>query len=293
MRIVFIGSVAFSARALTTMIDAGAHPVGVVTKSHSSFNADFHDLAPICREHGVPFLHVEDVNSPSSLAWIADKRPDIIFCFGWSNLIKRRLLDLPPKGVVGFHPAALPQNRGRHPIIWALALGLTSTASTFFFMDEGADSGDILSQAEIPISYTDNAASLYEKITEQAMQQIVAFLPLLADGLHPRRPQEHSLANVWRKRSAKDGLIDFRMSGCAIYNLVRALSEPYVGAHLEYNGQTVKIWEVREEACGEANLEPGKVLRVEEGTVLVKCSDGAVRLCRHDFPQLPQEGEYL
>lgn len=293
MRILFIGSVTFSARALVTLIGEGVHPVGVVTKAYSSFNTDFHDLAPICQEHGVPFHHVEDVNSPSSLAWIADKRPDIIFCFGWSNLIKRRLLDLPPHGVVGFHPAALPQNRGRHPIVWALALGLTRTASTFFFMDEGADSGDILSQVEIPISYADNAASLYEKITARAMLQIVEFLPLLAKGPHPRRPQDHALANVWRKRSAKDGLIDFRMSSRSVYNLVRALSEPYVGAHLEYNGQVVKIWEVREEAWAEANLEPGKVLRVEEGTVLVKCSDGAVRLCRHDFPQLPQEGEYL
>ena len=48
--------------------------------------------------------------------------------------------------VIGFHLAAMPANRGRHPIIWALVLGLQETASTFFFMDEGADSGDIISQ---------------------------------------------------------------------------------------------------------------------------------------------------
>lgn len=293
MRIVFIGSVTFSARALTTLINEGAHIVGVVSKQQSSFNADFHDLAPICQEHGVPSLHVEDVNDPTSLAWIAEKRPDIIFCFGWSNLIKRTLLDMPPMGVVGFHPAPLPKNRGRHPIIWALALGLTETASTFFFMDEGADSGDILCQAEIPIHYADNATSLYEKITDRAIRQIVEVLPLLETGLHTRRPQEHGLANVWRKRTIKDGLIDFRMSSRAIYNLVRALSEPYVGAHLEYNGMAVKVWEVREEPHGELNIEPGKVLRVEQGTVLVKCLDGAVRLCRHEFAQPPREGEYL
>ena len=47
---------------------------------------------------------------------------------------------------MGYHPAELPYNRGRHPIIWALALGLKSTASTFFYMKEGADDGDIISQ---------------------------------------------------------------------------------------------------------------------------------------------------
>ena len=59
-------------------------------------------------------------------------RPDIIFCFGWSRLIKEELLKIPKKGVVGYHPAMLPKNRGRHPLIWALALGIKTTGSTFF-----------------------------------------------------------------------------------------------------------------------------------------------------------------
>ena len=36
-------------------------------------------------------------------------------------------------GVLGFHPSELPKNRGRHPLIWALALGLKKSASTFFY----------------------------------------------------------------------------------------------------------------------------------------------------------------
>jgi methionyl-tRNA formyltransferase len=82
-------------------------------------------------------------------------------------------------GVVGFHPAALPENRGRHPLIWALVLGLEETASTFFFMDEGADSGDLLSQRRISIEPADDAGSLYARITEVAMCQIREFVPLL------------------------------------------------------------------------------------------------------------------
>jgi len=65
-----------------------------------------------------------------------------------SSLLKKELLSLPPNGVLGYHPAKLPQNRGRHPLIWSLVLGLEESASTFYFMDEGADSGDILSQKD-------------------------------------------------------------------------------------------------------------------------------------------------
>jgi methionyl-tRNA formyltransferase len=66
-------------------------------------------------------------------------------------------------GVAGYHPTKLPMNRGRHPLIWALALRLKNSVSTFFFMNEGADSGDILSQVDFKILYQDDAQSLYDK----------------------------------------------------------------------------------------------------------------------------------
>ena len=34
-------------------------------------------------------------------------KPDILMCFGWSNLIKKEVLEVAPMGVVGFHPTLL------------------------------------------------------------------------------------------------------------------------------------------------------------------------------------------
>ena len=65
--------------------------------------------------------------------------PDVIFCFGWSRLLKKRLLTIPKHGVVGFHPAELPMNRGKTSIDLGLSFRFKKTASTFFIMDEGAD----------------------------------------------------------------------------------------------------------------------------------------------------------
>ena len=83
------------------------------------------------------------------------------------------------------------------------------------------------------------------------------------------------------------------MSSFALYNLVRALTKPYVGAHIDYQGKEVKIWKLREEAHLSNNLEPGKVLKVEGNEILVKTYDGAVRLIEHDFEQLPTVNDYL
>lgn len=293
MKILFIGTVQFSYKALEKLIELKAEIVGVCTKDKSSFNSDFADLTPLCNKNNIPFKSVEDINSIENISWINSLKPDIIFCFGWSNLIKKELLTLTPMGVVGYHPTALPQNRGRHPLIWALALGLKRSASTFFFMEEGADNGDILSQKEFDILYEDDAKSLYNKVSILALNQIETFLPMLQNNNFQRIKQNHNIANIWRKRGKFDGKIDFRMTSNAIYNLVRALTRPYVGAHIEYKDKDVSIWKVEEIDFDKSNIEFGKILENDGKTITVKTYDKAIKIIEHDFKELPKVGDYL
>lgn len=293
MRILFIGAVQFSADALRELIDMRANVVGVCTLSEPSGNADHVDLTPIAISAGISVRSTPDINSGEVLDWIRRKAPDVIFCFGWSRLLKTPLLNLSRLGVVGFHPAALPANRGRHPIIWALVLGLPQTASTFFFMDDGADSGDILSQVLVEIEPKDDAASLYERITKVALNQIREFVPRITCGNFQKIPQNHCVANVWRKRGVLDGRIDWRMAAESIYNLVRGLSRPYVGAHFEYKGQLIKVWRLEIAPDMPLNIEPGKICLSDRRGVLVKAGIGAVRLCEFSPEIQLCEGDYL
>jgi methionyl-tRNA formyltransferase len=278
MRIVFIGTVQFSLRALEHLLALSPEIVGVCTLPESQFNADHVDLSVISEAHGLPWIYAEDINSAKTLQWIRDRKPEVIFCFGWSRLLKQELLDIPPYGVVGYHPAALPANRGRHPIIWALVLGLQKTASTFFFMDAGADSGDILSQNEILIDDEDDARSLYEKVTQTALKQMEEFVPRLVDGTFKCMNQDASLENTWRKRDKADGKIDWRMTAHAIHNLVRGLSKPYVGAHFNVNDQEIKVWKAAVVSDVRKNIEPGKVLSRSSSGFVVKCGEDAICL---------------
>ena len=293
MKIFFIGTVEFSKYALAKLIEIKAQIAGVATKAVSPFNADFADITHLCKKANIQYRFVDNINDRDVIDWVNSLHPDIIFCFGWSELLKKELLHLAPMGVVGFHPAALPQNRGRHPIIWALALGLEETASTFFFMDEGADNGDILSQEFIKITYSDDAQSLYSKIVDIALKQIEGFVTKLEKGTYIRISQDHSRTNIWRKRTKNDGKIDFRMTSRAIYNLVRALTKPYIGAHVVYKGEEYKVWKSKEKENKVINSEPGKVLAVENNIIGVKTGDGSVDIIEHEFKIIPRVGEYL
>jgi len=293
MKIFFIGNVTSSYLALERLIAIKADIVGVATKSASYVNADHTDLIPLCVSNNIPYKLVNDINHPNNVAFIRDQKPDVIYCFGWSNLIKEEILRLTSIGVVGFHPAALPYNRGRHPIIWALALGLSKTASTFFFMDLHTDTGDIISQKEISIAAEDDAASLYAKIMALALSQIEDITFQLQTNTLLRIPQNPDLGNFWRKRGKSDGKIDFRMNSIAIYNLVRALTKPYVGAHIVFEEKDIIVWEASIESCDLDNIEPGKVLAVENNAVKVKTADGAILITKHEFDNLPTVGSYL
>jgi methionyl-tRNA formyltransferase len=278
MRIIFVGAVEFSLRVLERLVELDAKIVGVCTLQESKFNADHTDLSSFSEAHEIPSFYINDINSIETLNWIRDKSPDVIFCFGWSRLIKQDLLDLAPLGVIGFHPAALPANRGRHPIIWALVLGLKKTASTFFFMDAGADTGDILSQKEILISEQDDARTLYDKVIQTALMQVAEFLPKLLNRSFQRIQQNEQFANVWRKRSSSDGKIDWRMSAQSIHNLVRGLTAPYEGAHFLVDGKEIKVWKTAVFLDASNNIEAGKVLVKTNNLLVVKCGVDAISL---------------
>lgn len=293
MRIVFIGTVEFSLRSLERLLSLGADIVGICTLKESRFNADHIDLTSVGIRHDIPCFYAHDINSTEALMWIKSKAPDVIFCFGWSKLLKQELLALAPLGVVGFHPAALPANRGRHPLIWSLVLGLEKTASTFFFMDAGADSGDILSQRDILISDQDDARTLYNKVTETALAQIEEFLTLLSSGSAQRIKQSTLHVNMWRKRGRADGIIDWRMSAQSIHNLVRGLTKPYVGAHFLAEGKEIKVWKTQPYSPAENNIEPGKVIAHSADGPVVKCGEGAICLIETEPTFLSNVGDYL
>ena len=295
MRAVFIGSVDFSVDLLkAVLITKGMEVVGVVTKTSSTFNADFASLAPLAEEHGIDCFIYDNKTKDQMGNWVLSKEPDVVFCFGWSHLIGLELIKNVPQGVIGYHPAALPMNRGRHPIIWALVLGLKETASSFFVIDEGADTGDIVHQVKLKISLSDDAGTLYKKLNKIAISQVKDIARALVKGKLKKKKQNHDKASSWRKRSAIDGKIDWRMNSVSILNLVRGLTRPYLGASFSHDGREFIVWKAGKSSLkNKLNWEPGKIASIKNKTITVKTADGFIELKEHNFDLPVKEGDYL
>jgi methionyl-tRNA formyltransferase len=188
-RIVFIGESRFSREMLTVLLEHGYNIVGIFSRPIKEGVDDCDDLADICPDitHWTARLNINDRADV-----IRYYEPDFIFCLGFRQIIKKPILDICP--VIGYHPSPLPKGRGHSPIVWALVEKWEYTASTFFLMDEGVDSGDILSKISIKIKQDETVKSLYDKLIYVAKWQIL--------NLHfnNRRPQDHSQATYLRKR---------------------------------------------------------------------------------------------
>lgn len=296
MNIIFIGCVQSSLVLLNELLVNGFNVVGVVTKKNSDFNSDFRDLLPICKIYNIDIHYTKTGNDKDTYRFIKDRDPDLIYCFGWSHILSKDILEIPNLASVGFHPAKLPMNKGRHPLIWALVLGLKSTASTFFIMEEIVDNGYIISQVEIDIKFEDDAQSLYDKVLSVAKKQVLD----ITDGFIKNNIKylntELIKDNVWRKRKKDDGKIDFRMSAESIYNLIRGLTKPYAGAHFEYNGKEYKVWKsnvIYDLDKVYENIEPGKIIEVYSDTsFLVKTGENLIKFIESDKIIL-NEGEYI
>jgi len=294
MKILFIGSVYFSKSILNNLIKKKFNICGVISKKKSNFNSDFFNLSSIAKKKNIECKLTKNINLPTVVKWIKKKEPDILLCCGWSQLISKEILEIPKKYCIGYHPSDLPSNKGRHPIIWSLILGLNRCGSSFFLMDQFADSGKVLSKKFIKIEKKDNATSLYKKLNKVAVIQSERLLTnILNQKLSTKSKVKFNKGNVWRKRSFRDGEIDWRMTAKSIANLVKALSYPYPNAHFTYHGQIFKVLDAEVEIFNIKNIEPGKVLNIKKkGQFTVRAGEDAI-VVKKTIPKITIKSDYI
>lgn len=288
IRIGIIGSLLFSQEVVTNLLAANVDINFIIAQRNPILNSDYINLDKFCNDHSILQIKTDDINDPNTVSSISELQPDILICLGWSRRIQWETLSIPKFGVLGYHPSKLPNNRGRHPIIWALALGLKNTASSFFKMDENFDTGVIVSQKNVEILKDDYAFDLYKKLAITASGQLYEIISNLEVNktlnYHEFNSKDQRLGNFWRKRDADDGKIDWRMHSGSIRNLVRALSFPYPYAHFVHRKNNYRIVKA---ACinrvEKYDYEPGKIIEISKKNsgLTVMCADNAISLKVH------------
>ncbi len=125
---------------------------------------------------------IADVNSPDTLDWMRERRPDYVASFYFNQWIGADVRAIPARGCVNLHPSRLPELRGPDPIFRALERGLTTTGLTIHTVADGFDAGSILHQELRTVPPDVSALGLY-------VQQVREGSQMLAEWLAGNRPQ--------------------------------------------------------------------------------------------------------
>jgi formyltetrahydrofolate-dependent phosphoribosylglycinamide formyltransferase len=102
---------------------------------------------------------------------VAEHRPDLVVSAGFLKLVGKSFLEEFGGRFVNTHNALLPSFPGIHGPREALAYGVKVTGATLFVVDEGVDTGVIVSQVAVPVEDDDDETTLTEriKVAERAM----------------------------------------------------------------------------------------------------------------------------
>jgi methionyl-tRNA formyltransferase len=120
-----------------------------------------------------------------------------------------------------------------------------------------------------------------DRVTQAYLRILERNLSALEQGTAVRRPQDHRLATYTCKRQPEDNSINWGLSTDQIYNLIRAVSDPYPGAVTTLNAQPLRIWSAQllDTPPRYVGRIPGRVASVHPGDgTVVLTGDGALKL---------------
>jgi methionyl-tRNA formyltransferase len=192
-------------------------------------------------------------------------------------MICREIIDLPRVGAFNLHGSLLPAYRGRCPVNWVIINGEAQTGVTLHYMIDKPDAGDIVGQKPVVIDVSDTAKTLYDKLCLTAKELLDEVLPLIKRGQIPRQKQDLKAGSYYGGRHPEDGRIDWKKSADEIYNLIRAVTEPYPGAFAFLdNDEKIIIWWA-EPIVSKETVIPGKLI-ITNKEVLVQTGKNAIKL---------------
>ena len=96
--------------------------------------------------------------------WLRSRGVGLVVCAGYMHLFRKPFFDYYGGRIVNTHSAPLPAFPGAHPIEDVLAAGVSETAATVHFVDEGIDSGPVITAERVPVYADDTVESLRERV---------------------------------------------------------------------------------------------------------------------------------
>lgn len=235
---------------------------------------DVHEIKNVMRLNNIHELKLED---------IPFEKPDVILLCGFMHLLKTDLLD--QYLFLNIHAGILPKWRGLNANCWAILNGESHVGYSIHRVRSNLDSGELYRVIEVTLKDKEKYSSARDRIQFLLCEQLEdIFIGIICGKLPPLiQRKENIVYNSSLKES--DGYItDWNKNSVWFVGLLKVFNEvPFgTGVRIKIKEKKYNVTDI--ELAPEIAVSqgiPGSVInRYEDGSVLIKTLDTAVRLKR-------------
>jgi methionyl-tRNA formyltransferase len=275
MRVIFMGTPAFSVPVLDALIEAGHDIAAVYCQPPRPAGRGKKDRpSPVqarAEALGLPVCHPVSLKDEDAQAEFCALKADIAVVVAYGLILPQQVLDAPLRGCLNIHASLLPRWRGAAPIHRAIMAGDAETGVCIMQMEAGLDTGPVLLRMSTPIGAGETTGSLHDRLSAIGAALVVEALARL-DDLTPE-PQPQDGVTYAAKIDKSETRIDWTRPAVEGDRHIRGLS-PFPGDWTEFNGERVKL-------LGSCLMDAqGPAGTVLDDRLTVACGDGAVSLTR-------------
>jgi methionyl-tRNA formyltransferase len=271
-----MGSPEFSIAPLTALLKAGYEIIAVFSQPPKAAGRGQEEqktaVHKFAQEQGITVFTPKNFSETGAIENLQNLKPEIIIVVAYGLLLPKMVLESAKFGCINIHASLLPSWRGAAPIQRALLAGDTKTGITIMQMDAGLDTGEMLLLEEIPITSSDTAATLHDRLSQLGAELIVEALPKIQTGEITKIAQNNDHASYAAKIKKAEAEISFDFSAEYIERKIRSFT-PWPGAYAFIKNERVKIlaavWN-----NDSHQLQPGTIID-NEGWIA--CKTGKIR----------------
>ena len=286
MRIIFMGTPAFSVPTLTEIVSSGHEVVAVYTRAPKPAGRGQEERkSPVhlaAEGFGIPVFTPRSLKGEAEQIIFASHNAELAVVVAYGLLLPKPVLDAPELGCLNLHGSLLPRWRGAAPIQRAVMAGDKQTGVMVMKMEEGLDTGPVAVGEVIPIGPDMTAGELHDVMMRVGADLMGRALAALDRGSLDFKPQVEDGTVYARKIEKAEARIDWARPAEDVHNHIRGLS-PFPGAwfEIELAGKPVRVKALRS-TLADGTGEPGTLL----ADLTIACGTGAVRLT-----QVQREGK--
>ena len=232
----------------------------------------------------IPMIACENANDPAFCEDLRRYEADLFIVAAYPHIFGGPLLEIPPLGVINYHPSLLPRYAGAQPGFWVLRNAEKVTGITIHRMTEKIDAGDILMQEVVTIERGDNLGHLMQRLHHRAAPLILRTVDAIAKGTTRSQSQKLEERSYFRKKRASDLQLNWNEPSETLLRLLRAV-QPFEPLTTRLRGKAIRIFDAIAGHGADVG-EPGEIVEKVKDRIVVQTAKGRLEITNFEIGSL-------